>query len=323
MSSPSPSPVQLAAPANIEESENASNLHSTILMIFLMGVYTTVYFATLYIYLARKTVQRFIVVTTITALYVFSVIQFACQWSLIQWEFITNGQTQDSVFVAYDISPEWINILIYISSALTIILADGLLIWRCYHVWDRSMRVLAFLALLWSAESGVSVASIAVQGIIGGTSATEQLALLANHLVSAQYFLALATSVATTCLIAYKIHSVSKQSAGLGFSSHQRFKHILDVIVQSSVVYSLTLLLMAIGFVLPEEIGDGRNTRGFAFLNYSAVLGLVISGLAPTVMVTRVALLAGNTDLDSSSVAPMSGLNFLVKTTGEEESMGR
>ena len=126
-------------------------------------------------------------------------------------------------------------------------------------------------------SSGVSVASIAVQGIIGGTIATEQLALLANHLVSAQYFLALATSVATTCLIAYKIHSVSKQSAGLGFSSHQRFKHILDVIVQSSVVYSLTLLLMAIGFVLPEEIGDGRNTRGFAFLNYSAVLGLVIS----------------------------------------------
>ena len=40
-------------------------------------------------------------------------------------------------------------------------------------------------------------------------------------------------------------------------------------------------------------------------------------------MVTRVALLAGDTDLDSSSVAPMSGLNFLVKTTGEEESMGR
>ncbi|KAF8887243.1 hypothetical protein CPB84DRAFT_1849891 [Gymnopilus junonius] len=306
----SPSSAQLAAPPNFEQSENGSNLHSTILFTFFMGIYTMVYFGTLYLYLARKTAQRHIVIATITALYIFNVIIFAGQWWLIQWEFITNGQTQDSIYVAYMfVSPEWLNLVIDVMSVLTIVLADGLLIWRCYYVCNRSIRILALLLVLWIAEFGISVSSLAIQGVIGGTNATHQLAVEANDLVSAQYFMSFFTSVVATCLIAYKIISVSKQSVTIGISSGRQFRHILDIVVQSSVIYSLALLLIAIGFVLPEEVGDGRNTRGIAFFNYSTALAYAISGLAPTVMVARVALLATDRP-DPSSGPHLSNLNF-------------
>lgn len=57
-----------------------------------------------------------------------------------------------------------------------------------------------------------------------------------------------ATTFVTTILIAYRIHSVSKQDVLQG--SRTRFNHILEILVQSAAVYSLVALAYAIvGFI--------------------------------------------------------------------------
>lgn len=98
------------------------------------------------------------------------------------------------------------------------------------------------------------------------------LSVMFNDLVSAAYFTTFATSLMTTALIAYRIYAVSSQT-GL---SRRRFKHIVDIVVQSGAVYSLTALATAISGVLPGG-SDIRNTRTISVQNYIEALGVYVS----------------------------------------------
>jgi hypothetical protein len=88
-----------------------------------------------------------------------------------------------------------------------------------------------------------------------------------TKVVAAAYFTTSATSFVTTVLIAYRIYSTAKHEGVSG----RRFKHIIDIIVQSGAVYSLSLLQLAIAFVLPGSMNI-LNTRSYAFNIYGSTL---------------------------------------------------
>jgi hypothetical protein len=94
-------------------------------------------------------------------------------------------------------------------------------------------------------------------------------------LLAAAYFTSAATSLAATTLIAYRIYSVPKQEN----CSSRRFKQILDIIVQSGVVYSLSLLTMAISTVIVN--GNIVGTQSLAFLAYANSLSVFIPVRGP------------------------------------------
>jgi hypothetical protein len=84
-----------------------------------------------------------------------------------------------------------------------------------------------------------------------------------NDLLSVAFFISFATTLTTTTLIAYRIHSASKNG---GFP-RRPFKHAIDIVVQSGAVYALTLLATAISGI--GAGGDVRNTRTTALDDYT------------------------------------------------------
>jgi hypothetical protein len=84
-----------------------------------------------------------------------------------------------------------------------------------------------------------------------------------NDLLSVAFFISFATTLTTTTLIAYRIHSASKNG---GFP-RRRFKHAIDIVVQSGAVYALTLLATAISGIGAGD--DVRNTRTTALDDYT------------------------------------------------------
>jgi hypothetical protein len=93
-----------------------------------------------------------------------------------------------------------------------------------------------------------------------------------NALLATAYFTSFATTLVTTILIAYRIYSVSKAQG----ASSRRFKHVMDIVVQSGVIYALSQFTSALAGVVPGS-NFLSNTRDRAFQDYTPLLNLAIA----------------------------------------------
>ena len=109
---------------------------------------------------------------TITMLYLLSVAQLAIAWRLLQLHFVNSEATREKIFIETFDTPGWITFAVNGCTAVTNILADGLLvsttfsipfrfshlklgkIWRCFHVWDRSLLAISLPCFFLVAETG-------------------------------------------------------------------------------------------------------------------------------------------------------------------------
>jgi len=234
----------------------------------------------------RKTNQRRTILSTITALYLLGTFQFGLEWYMMDREFVKYGDTRDTVYHAYLNMPAWVAFMLDFCPLFSIVLADGLLMWRCFHVWNRSIRVMALPSLLMFAEIGLFIAAMVFQGrynVSGTPLLSEQYIATINAVISAQQFVSVAASLVTTLLIVFKVHSVTRANGG----SVLRFKSILDVVIQSSAVYSLAIMMQAISFVLPNA-GHSDHPRVFGVEVWMTYLTALTSTLVPTLMVARI-----------------------------------
>ncbi|KDR81224.1 hypothetical protein GALMADRAFT_136254 [Galerina marginata CBS 339.88] len=287
---PEPPGVGPAVPLQVQLSEISSWLNSSLLLNFLTGIYTVIYFGTLYLSYSRLS-QRRIVVVAISLLYLLALVNLGLQWWLMQWSFVDNGQTRNTVFFTVYNLPPGVHITSSIQGFLTIILADGLLVWRCFNVWNRSVRMITLPLVLVVTETALFLSTVIRLSVEKLHPKDPQ---IINNLDGAGYFVSAATSLLTTLLIAYRIHFIFRHDG----ASRGRFKHLIEILIQSSAVYSLTLLMNAISVILPI---DETNTQFFAFQNY--IPFTPISGLAPTVMVAQVYLAADNANETSKLTA--------------------
>ena len=122
--------------------------------------------------MTRKGSQARVVIATITMLYLLSMAQLAIEWHLLQWSLVDNGETRQSIYLTTFLSPTWAEFTSGGLIGVINILADGLLvsttftipfrfrylrlgkIWRCFHVWNRSLRAISLPFFFFVAEIG-------------------------------------------------------------------------------------------------------------------------------------------------------------------------
>ncbi|KAF8886624.1 hypothetical protein CPB84DRAFT_1964531 [Gymnopilus junonius] len=270
----------------IEEVFISTYLNSVLLGTLLMGVYSVVYFSILYLYLSKDSRRQWIIIAVISISYILYVTQAAGQWFLLKDAVVDKGATRQSLFTAILTSPIWVSLLTSISSYVLAFLADSLLIWRCFNVWNRSLRVILLPSVTLFAES----------------------AIILNRLIAAGLFLTLGTSVITTLLISYRIYSVAGSKDAFP-GSRRRFKHIVEILVESAAAYSAATIMLAIVSVLPQTSSAFAPLLGAQ--DMISVLYIFTAGCAPTVMVARVALADKNTDVP----VHISAIQFQTKST--------
>ncbi|PPQ91124.1 hypothetical protein CVT25_013262 [Psilocybe cyanescens] len=293
---------------NFQQAEISSNLNSSMLLNYLMGIYTLVYAGTLFIYSSNKATHanRRIVLSAISVLYLLCFVQFVVQWYSIDLDVVINGDTRESIFFStVEGGPKWLWVFANVPFYASFVASDGLLIWRCYHVWGRSFRVISVLLILLLAEFGLFVTATILEGLSHRlTSGANTSAALFNSLTSALVFVSLATTVTTSLLIGYRIYSVARLN---GQPSKRLFKHIVVLVIESAAVYSFVLLLDAVFAVIPSFnlVGSPLYQAGY-FVD--AVL-IVVPGMAPTVLVARIAVTNSNYTVEPT-ITHISNLHF-------------
>ncbi|KDR81297.1 hypothetical protein GALMADRAFT_136314 [Galerina marginata CBS 339.88] len=304
--------AELQVPNSVQLSELKSLLISVVLSAFFMGIYTLVYFGTLSLYY-RKVSQGRIVVFAITLLYILNMGSFAFAWWFSVWSFVDNGQTREAAFSSMFNLPRGAHIASGILAFSELLVSDGLLVWRCFHVWNRSLRVILLPLLLVAAEFGLFLSSV-IALLAEHLRPSLKSALVVNKLDGTGYFVSAVASLTPTLLIAFRIYSFSCSS---GISSG-RFKHIVEILVESSVVYSMTLFIQALSAVLPFEVTDTRLSALQSFINN---LSIPILGVVPTIMVARVYLSADDTQ-HLSTTHRLSELAFQRQTMRRTDDLG-
>ncbi|KAF8163986.1 hypothetical protein BJ912DRAFT_1097021 [Pholiota molesta] len=189
---------------------------------------------------------------------------------------VSDGPSASEAYLAQETIPEQIGmkVLYFANSAI----GDAVLVWRMYVVWGRNIHIAMFplLMVIASAVSGFIATSIIAHG--GDASWP----LILKYLL-ASWSLSIIIQVSATCLIAYRIWSLSA-----GISSHvvaadekdrTNYTSIIWIIVESGVLYTVSTIILLAFF---EANSQASNIIGKA-------LGQ-ISSIVPTLIIVRVNL---------------------------------
>ncbi|KAF9474454.1 hypothetical protein BDN70DRAFT_924594 [Pholiota conissans] len=294
---------------NDEISVIATNLNGIILAALLMGIYTVVYGGTIYKYTTREGSRCYLVPATVSALYLCNLAYFGIDWSLVKQQFVNQGGDRDTVFLATVDNWGASVIELDLLNAATLMLSESLLIWRCFNVWDRSFRIIFVPVLLTITEGALMLAQAIGAGVIPSNAFTEETRL--NTLVAVGLLMSGCSTIITTALIAYRIRSFLMHQ---GISA-KRFRHIIDVVVQSGAIYSLSVLLYGIINIHNNADRDGMNVVLFNFGLWASNFTFYLAGMSTTIMVARVAMLSSHTNINIPTSIHLTGIQFQPHST--------
>ncbi|KJA22256.1 hypothetical protein HYPSUDRAFT_87502 [Hypholoma sublateritium FD-334 SS-4] len=294
---------------SVQKTVVGGQVSSVLLEVFLYGIYATVYAGTMYIYLSKKSSINYYVLASITSLFLLNGLKTMGQWATVI-EIVAMNASQNVLataylFVVYGASTG-ANISLVSCYPITVI-ADGLMIWRCYKVWGDSLRIIAVLLLLVLAEAALYAASVIV--IFGPNGPSSASRSMFDTLETAGLLVAVATTILSALLIFYRIHSISQKNVLHGGGG--RYTRIVYLLTESSALYVIGLLLYAIPVAVPITDANMLWREGWA--SYSDPIFIFSSGMAPTIMVACISLTAD----DDVHEAPshISTLKFHVQST--------
>ncbi|KAF9474950.1 hypothetical protein BDN70DRAFT_936274 [Pholiota conissans] len=308
----------------------AADLNTSMLQALLMGIYTVVFGGTLYAYATRtrQPSKPYFIPIAISLLYISNLALFGVQWFSTKFQLVDNSETRDTMFLAIYTNTDQVaaNTVGFIFSIIAVALIDVLLIWRCFNLWDRSIRVIFIPAFFAFTETGKPTIKLniltkvdrkpfqalmlteAIGGVIVPLSAHSVHARL-DSLSSAGLMMSACTTIITTALIAYRIHSFLRHK---DISSSKKFHHVVDIIVQSGVITSFSLLFLGVSTILTTWI----NVQILSILEYWAfAFAFLVAGISTTIMVARVATLSESDDTNPSVSYHLPEIQFRPRST--------
>ncbi|PBK93592.1 hypothetical protein ARMGADRAFT_1062978 [Armillaria gallica] len=256
----------------------------------LNGIYTGVVAVMLWnIFTNRSRPVGWLMVIIAILLYITTMINYAFStWSFMDSIFVVNAQS----FWTENQAGTDAGALILeagIPSAICSILADAIMIWRCWIVWGRRLLIIlvpfAFLIAATTCKIISLYESYASQGIL-----YPLLPLLYSCFV-------LVTTLCCTLLIIFRIVTVAWAAGEVG-SGLRAYRHTLEILVESSALYSISLILY-IAFDVQDNV----------LFSYFDSLAAFARGIAPTLLIGRVAAGHARPD-DSWQGSVMSSLHF-------------
>ncbi|KAK0436643.1 uncharacterized protein EV420DRAFT_1672178 [Desarmillaria tabescens] len=249
-----------------------ASLNTQILYALLHGIYTGILAVTLWnIFINKCWPIRRALVVIIILLHALITIDVAFQWSLIYSTFIQNGQSFWTVFLKINSVSQAVYLEAGTTASMSTILTDSYIIWCCWMVWGRCWLIVLLPILCLISATVSKIIGIYHVYFTGSDSVFQMLYVS----------LVLVTTLWCTLLIIFRILIVTGVRRGAG-SRLRVYYHFIEVLVESSALYSITLILY-LAFIIRLDFGA----------YYLESIATIAKGAAPTLIVGRAA--AGHT----------------------------
>ncbi|KAI0739311.1 hypothetical protein BC629DRAFT_300154 [Irpex lacteus] len=165
------------------------------------------------------------------------------------------------------------NILYYINN----LIADGVLVWRLYVVYNKNKWVCAPYVVFILAAFASFVG--ALHTLLGSQTLQSLFLITLGHWITTYWALTITIQFTASCLIAYKIWATQKRLSGSMLTRASKTMSVLWIILESGLTLSLTTVVL-LAFYLTHR------TSGAVL---SAICGQ-LGALVPASILLRVAL---------------------------------
>lgn len=306
-------------------------------MTLLLGAYTIIFAASLYALLSRRfgTRSHLYLVPVTVVLYIVAAAQVFIQFALL----LTTAFAPGANSGALDLDARILNtnnLLETTTSFLTVInnlIADGLLIWRCYNVMGRRWTIISCpsLILLAGTVAGFTSSGLLAKLYLMTKDLNPDVAVLPpaatavfhqQEIMDAIFYgCTFAGNAVVTVLIACKIWSTTKRLRNSALPIDTRpYTRIIALIVESSLMHSCCLLFAVLFTLHLRTVEAGRYVITMAAAGISA-------GAGPTLIIFMLAI--GKTIEDETGGAgsklvflrPSPVIDLLRSTSGRSHTL--
>ncbi|KAJ7174397.1 hypothetical protein C8R46DRAFT_1214608 [Mycena filopes] len=268
-------------------------LQETLLELFFNGLYTGLFFLTLYATIFKRKLYKTNIglFLALILMYMLSTVHAASRWILVKNAFIDNADSPESTLVYLLQSPLWLTVLAAVVFTANTIVSDFVLIWRCWTVWNRNWNIVALPIVCTLVGAGLGFRSIAEQAAYVLNPNLDRTSFV--DFATPYFGLSLATTCLTTGLIIVRIFTMTEGTANF----YKDYGRVIEIVVESAVLYSVTLIVF-LPFLVRGSYDDG----------YVQAIVAQMTGMAPTLIVARVSF--GLARPDETWNNPTSSLFF-------------
>jgi len=158
------------------------------------------------------------------------------------------------------------------------VIADSILVYRCYVIWGHNWKVLAFPVFALVCTFITSLVGL----VLSGTAERAAVAIV----VGTTFF----TNVLASSLAAGRIWWIGRRASFfLSRGSRQTYKNVIAILLESGLVYPVSLIVTIVAFLAP---GPTQSP----LICIAALYHIV--GIAPTLIIVRVGLGVSTDDVE-------------------------
>ncbi|KAJ7487307.1 hypothetical protein B0H11DRAFT_2410027 [Mycena galericulata] len=283
-------------------------LNITLVQAFAHGIYSAIFFLALYAMIfKRKTPAHFFL--AVITMFTIATIQTGVHWAIIRNAFITHGASPE------DTAGALLSRLLFPTFFLTVLsgtmlvgntlLADCVLIYRCFAVWNSDWRAIVLPTLTTLAGTALGILTVfeTAQFIESGGDPNKFVDYATPY-----FCMCLATTLLATILIVARIVWLTYDNAGTGAFKFSGYRAVVEMVVESAVLYSAALIVyIAILF--------GSATKNNA--GYAQAILIEMTGIAPTLIVARVSFGLARPNASWKRSGPSGFPSLVMATTAD------
>ncbi|KAK0461589.1 hypothetical protein IW261DRAFT_204993 [Armillaria novae-zelandiae] len=275
--------MQASLPPGLSDADKAkilndlgSEMDRVILASLLQGMYTGIIAVALWnIYRHKSRPIGPPMIIVIVVLYLTTCANLSLDWLIVRTGLVTNGLNLLTKFANFSNPLRWITVVTGVFGVVCTILVDATMIWRCWLVCGQRWQIVLLPSLCMVAAAALKI-YVTCQPYSALQSYFQCLVIYAS--------MTLATTLWCTLLMIYRVLTVAQGAPAEGAGA---YRHVLEVLVESSVLYAVPLIFYVAFFA--------RRSTVFYYLD--PIAG-IMRGIAPTLLVGRVA--AGHARADDS-----------------------
>ncbi|KAF9036983.1 hypothetical protein BDZ89DRAFT_1061674 [Hymenopellis radicata] len=262
----------------------STDLHPVILLAFCHGIHSCIFFVALY-YIIESTQpmqKRITFASIITFLWFANTVILGLDWKYVGQLFIVHGTSLETEF-NFDLTGDiaMLNATFGLR-ALSVLVVDLMLVWRCWVLYGGNLKVLAIPGLCVITET-ISACMVIVSFV------QEDFTGVNWSLVF--YLMIVATNSLCPILILFRI-------VRLG-ASLKTYRGIIEILAESATLYAIIYIALVIAYAYQFY---GTVDPVLTAYPYPLVISYSITGIAPTLIIARV--MAGQSRPNDSWTRP-------------------
>ncbi|KAG7086036.1 hypothetical protein E1B28_003557 [Marasmius oreades] len=265
-----------------------------IVMFLLYGFYIAIFALSLRVLLRRNNPISRIYLALVITLFVLATLANICEATgLIQQAVLLLSVLKSKDYfrliryLQHDAGKTALSVILNLTNVVMNVIADFMLIHRCYSIWGSNELMLYSLGLIAFVINGTILGSLIAASVgYNDTSVLSNVLLFekANKINTGSWLAVAAFNLLLTLLMAGRIWWITREIREvMGKPIVKRYHKLVAVILESGILYS-TALLTSIAVNLALDPDD----HGYLPIDLS-VITYQMSGIAPTLIIVRIA----------------------------------